>query len=95
MLDLLKFQMVLIYTTKGSSVCGHVIVAYVQKKYSCSSQTCRPTCKIGLSWKSKVLYRRRVLVSIVMAWFSSMTMSDCTWPSIPRTCCKYAFGNRL
>ena len=46
--DFFKFQVLLIYTTKGSSVHGHVIVAYVQKKYSCSSWTCRPTWKIGL-----------------------------------------------
>jgi hypothetical protein len=27
-------------------------------------------------------------------WFSSMTKSDCTWHSIPRTCWKYVVGNR-
>lgn len=54
--DLLKFQALLIYTIKGSSIHDHVIVAYVQKKYSCSSWTCRPTWKIGLSGKSKELY---------------------------------------
>jgi hypothetical protein len=44
--DLLKFQMLLIYTTKGSSVHGHVIVACVQKKYSCSIELADPLGKL-------------------------------------------------
>jgi hypothetical protein len=52
----LKFQMLLIYTTEGSSVHGHVIRAHAQKEHSCGSLTWRPNWKTDLAWKSKELY---------------------------------------